>query len=167
MHRPGWRTDGELVNSIAINGSVDARERFYDRSVPPVEGPIADSFGSRCLIKFNRKIDLGLPFPRVVVEGILPCRMVMTLPIAPTLFSRWQCVVGDRLKGTACVSFFRQGNHERPAEKFEKFSGSSGTWELRVEWVQIFPCELKSSTRAANRRKNSVAAVSVKKITKN
>lgn len=38
----------------------------------------------------------------------------MTLPIAPTLFSRWQCVVGDRLKGTCVFE-----NDEKSSRKFE------------------------------------------------
>lgn len=96
----------KLVNSIAINQTVCARERFYDLPAYPVESPFTDGFGSCRLIKFNRKIELGLPFPRVVVEGILRYRMVMTLPIARTLFSRCQCVVGDRLKETRVFRSF-------------------------------------------------------------
>ena len=50
---------------------MDAGEHFYDRSTQPVESPITDSSRSCNLIKFNGKIELGLPFPWVVVEGIL------------------------------------------------------------------------------------------------
>lgn len=122
-----------MLNFITLNwmlGGIPA--------IRPTESriPITDSCRSCNLIKFNGKIELGSTLSMGCCRrDITVCRMVMTLPIAPTLFSRWQCVVGDRLKGTRVFE-----NDEKSARKLRNYP--SGMCKKSLRSNQTFPIKI-------------------------